>query len=631
MKKPALSFILILLCNHLLPAQCKLDYSNYHVVFDEEFNYSNVNELKGKWNFNAGDPNFGWGVELFDQDHISLLPGGFLRLKAKKIKEQSVMLTGGQQRTVNYRSGMLQSNVPFDPGGWPGNIGFTYGMFEIKVKLPKGITGVWPAFWIYSGPTEIDIFDNLTENPARIVQTNVINWKPNPKKDCGQRFINTAPADYSFAYNIFTAVWTPTRVTFFINGRETNTIDTSTVMTHPFPVSIILSMQMAAWAPKSAFMDVDYIKVYKPNNNDYTLPYKSSYANINKDISATSPKLSNVHAAQGSIAYNPENPDEIFYRGADDRLYRAYKTDGEWKVEQLERDEIIKGDINYIPKHRLIVYKGKDNTIQYVGYSNGWSHGVIDIKGTSDSKVSPKPGSIAIGTNGSIFYKGKDNKVHEYYHNGTGWVNRLLPHKYQRKDFVKGDIIAGPQNQIFYKGRNNMIHAFLLKDSLYAHNNLGEFSSSYMVSNKPGSMAISNEGIFYIGSDNKIHRFYLNNNWIHELLPYNYGNPSTGFLKADYAKGNIAYDHDKKMVIYGGYDGRIQYLENRNNSWNHTWLDDYWDTNEFTTYGQKGFHHAKRYPSIKVSSSNMILYSRKNGHLAFFKWAPCEKLITSCQ
>lgn len=61
---------------------------------------------------------------------------------------------------VYFRSGKLESKVYPDPGTWLGKPGgFTYGMFEIRCKLPADDNGTWPAFWLYSGPTEIDVIE----------------------------------------------------------------------------------------------------------------------------------------------------------------------------------------------------------------------------------------------------------------------------------------------------------------------------------------------------------------------------------------------------------------------------------------------------------------------------------------
>lgn len=67
MKKHLIAVLLIAIASHSLLAQCKLDYSNYRLVLDENFdNLNAASDLLARWQFQMNDPNAGAGIEHYD-------------------------------------------------------------------------------------------------------------------------------------------------------------------------------------------------------------------------------------------------------------------------------------------------------------------------------------------------------------------------------------------------------------------------------------------------------------------------------------------------------------------------------------------------------------------------------------
>jgi|GEM_PF-1803055 len=686
MKNPSIWALLI--CLAIIPAslygQCKLDYSNYDVIFEDNFDtYTTIAQVGAKWKFvdegqleassngcvlTAPNPYQGIGNEYYSPNQVSLQPGGILRLSADRVPEFDDP-TGTVDpfdkiitRKIVYVSGKLESKLYKEAGTWNCNPGgVTYGMFEMRCKLPAGIEGNWPSFWLFSGSTEIDVFDNLNPNPARMFQSSVldwnkINWGRNqtppidnvPGASCGTLAIKSNWDDLSTGFNTYTVVWTPTRVTFFVNGREQYTLDDSRVQTYANPAKILVNLAMAKWSTAAhAEMDIDYIKVYKPhgyvsnianpsggNTGDYTLPYKTSSEYVNHNVSASAASLPGVNPAPGSVATHAIDPRQVFYRGTDDRMYYAYKgLDNQWSIMVMpvaSANEMVKGDVTFNPATGAWTYRGYDNLVQYYGYWNGWYHSYADYTHT----VKDAPGSLTAAANGDVFYIDQQNKICRFAQ-GTNAYERL-PFDYSNPaSLAMGDIkVVAGNSSVIYKGMDNRLQQFWPDGNhFYNHAWIDYYwnTQAYTVSSKPSSITVTDNGrIFYIGVDDLIHQFaYVNGNWTNIPITYNYGNPSLGYLDADKAKGGIIWDATHNQVIYGAYDGRLQYFRENGSSWYHQWLDDYWNTYDFQTFHSIP-QEANYYPSFAINNTGAVFYCDKDNHLRYFRYEACETLNPAC-
>ncbi len=689
-------------------AQCKLDYSNYEIVLEENFDdIVSVSDLSSRWEFqHIGEPGWGWGDHLYketgevkygeyyDQSQVSLYKdgqNGFLRLTAVKLPTPVPIHTDWEAtgkvhtRMCNYKSGMIQLKknlIGMDGNPLSNEAGFVYGMFEIRMKVPKE-PQAFPAFWLI-GPTQFNVFEgkpshndrkygvgydnewvdldpdpDVTVHPGESQWMDKLNWD-----ELGDKF------------HTYTGVWTPNEITFFFDGREIVTFRNSLVESIQYwgawtqANSIIASMQMPGWGTTlGCHMDIDYIKVYKPIGLNYTLSYKSDkeymHERVGKNV-VGSVYGGNVSTISNSIVPNPNNPNEIFYRGVGNYVkvlnrdvpYGGTTIHIEKSLDYNDGPEVyVDGDIKYLNGHDKIIYVGDNGRINLFGRSavepcgfyhwylrDDWWVGSFDL-------VKNGTGSLQVTPDGNdIFFIGKmDNKMHRYQWDviSSTWNHSILNHPpvYGSNTFVMGDIIIDPVTKnIIYKGFDNRLQTFWKDASgLYNHAYIDNPSnpSIYKINNDEGSItfATSISGVIYIGVDKKIQFYKWSGGWTHEWLPYAYSSPSLGYLNGDLAKSSIIWDDDRKVVFYGGFDGRIQAFVKTSTSWYHNWIDDYFNTDEFSSFNSTfGSNYSASIVLGAEASNKSIYYTAfapttslgytpyKYSELARFSYDPCEVL-----
>ncbi len=765
-------------------AQCKLDYSEYVVVLDEEFdNYggsASTMFATGPWRGTIpNEPNWGKGVEIYNPNQVSLIPDGngghrLLLTATKQPGPYSLQRTltdangNSYLEDVAYESGMLTLKDDFvgDPVtlACQPTRGYAYGMFEIRCKMPHSgnmngtspLWDAWPAFWTINIGAEIDIIDNITNDHRDYWQSGMIDWRGQPwfpgntdwvqvpynpadqvydisnSYNNGDRVQPNDPADpngwkvsfraqnntagntcgmfsYSHFRNLanefhtYTAVWTPEKVTFFFDGREIYTVPAATVSLPDCPANIIADLQIfpsANTLSEGAVIswEIDYIKVYKPkgphgNGTDLTVgdyivtPFKNDHDFVNHntmgDIKTytNTTGLTKVKTNPRSIAFDGQDPTQVFYAGEDGRLYDVIDVAGDQKWPTLKKigmnhtpnfpAEEIDGDLIFDETSSKFLYRGNDGRIQYYLYTTGgWIHGYIDNNwSTSQFLVSSSKASIGVSKlNGSIFYKGTDDKIH-YFANGNGSAHAWIGHNYvansSQNHYVKNDVILedlGNYTNVIYKGNDDRMQIFWVDISQnppqYQHAYIDNSGiTSWKVKSDPGCMTLGELGeVFYIGIDNRIQRYYFTaTGWVHEDLANSagYSYNSVGYPNGDYARNGITYDKVNRRVLYVGNDGRIQYFGLDNGNWYHSYRDDYWNTLGFSSFNDQ---NTDDYPSIihdenfdrtyyignynydgsnsyKADTANppanaLLPYDHQK-HLRYFTYEPCE-VITEC-
>ncbi|NVO83730.1 glycoside hydrolase family 16 protein [Hymenobacter terrestris] len=271
-----------------LPAEAKrrLRYTDWQLVFLEDFDtYRDVADMAARspWQFTPDNGPTLWGNQYEDQyyDRSAIsLRDGYAYLTARPLpqpRSYAFQVAGRDTlKQLHFESGWLSLKPEFgadpalgDTARWAGNRGFQYGLFEIRCRFGGG-AGTWPAFWLYSGPTEIDVF----EGGAGREYSNTVHYNPDtPARHEAASFYLPAWQDLSNDFNIFSAIWTPTEVTFYFNRRRVRTVPASRLPTFPAPATVIVNQavvtysDLATWpigpdGPYSSLV-VDYIKVYK--------------------------------------------------------------------------------------------------------------------------------------------------------------------------------------------------------------------------------------------------------------------------------------------------------------------------------------------------------------------------------
>lgn len=212
--------ILYLVPNKVI-AQCSLDKSNWQLVFSEEFDQANVDNLLNH-GWVVGDPHDpgpaqltaetcgpGSSVMCFSKNQITLNNG---------LGHFNVIKTSPftcQNKTATYENAMISSTFdefPYAQYQNPGNTraGYAFGMFEVRCKLPKE-NYTYPAFWLSGNawPPEIDAFEYNGGNHNRFFSS--VHWPvpnaPGTSQYCSNFFQYSY--DLTNDFHTFTLVWTP--------------------------------------------------------------------------------------------------------------------------------------------------------------------------------------------------------------------------------------------------------------------------------------------------------------------------------------------------------------------------------------------------------------------------------------
>ncbi|MGI4867437.1 MAG: family 16 glycosylhydrolase [Janthinobacterium lividum] len=309
---------LLLPLGSLLPAahaQHQPNLAAYTLVAADEFNYTSVGQLVagGMWRALPEVPAatyYGYSKTLTPEyelatDNISV-QNGILRLGAKRLAPGDSTASGKV-----YTGSALLMALDIEPQAGPCDWhpqdwahGFQFGAVEIRCKLPN-TPQTWPAVWVLSPDTEIDLIDNASPTPHTRLNSGVLDWRkrnnyyygadpdnppPDPGLDyntCGGQALSSR--DLSQDFTVYTIIWTPEYVTFFVNGEEKYSVPNEVVRTdyisvesHPashcldqnanhthkpsYRCTATLRLDMGALAGLAAedYLYVDYVKIYKP-------------------------------------------------------------------------------------------------------------------------------------------------------------------------------------------------------------------------------------------------------------------------------------------------------------------------------------------------------------------------------
>ena len=216
------------------------------------------------WTFDVGGG--GWGnreLQTYTDSRInSFLDGnGFLAIRAVR----------GQDG--KYTSARLKSL---------GRIEFSYGRIEARIRVPSG-QGIWPAFWMLGTDIEragwpecgeIDIMESIGREPSR-----VYGGVHGPGYSGGNSLTGqiVLPAGERLAdrFRVFSAVWTPDRVEFYLDSTLFHRVSLADVGSERWrfqkPFFILLNVAVGGdWpgAPDGTTsfpqdMLIDYVRIYQ--------------------------------------------------------------------------------------------------------------------------------------------------------------------------------------------------------------------------------------------------------------------------------------------------------------------------------------------------------------------------------
>jgi beta-glucanase (GH16 family) len=202
---------------------------------------------------------------------------------------------GSTQTGTSYTSGVITTQNSFSQ---------LYGYFEMTATLPAG-TGMWPAFWLLpsnlSGTDELDVMEELGSNPDQYTST-----LHSPSS--GITSATIASADLTAGTHSYGMYWTPTSISFYLDGKMVAVAPTPADMDTPMFMlaNLAVAKNVASTTTFPATMEIDSINAYA-YNPDVAGPAAPLVANVPSTVSATighSTTLAGVSVTDTAIGAN---------------------------------------------------------------------------------------------------------------------------------------------------------------------------------------------------------------------------------------------------------------------------------------------------------------------------------------
>lgn len=288
-----------------------LSYDGYNLKWEDNFDGTSLS--REDWNVETHDP--GWvnnelQAYVDSEENIFLKDGNLVLKPVEKANEDG---------TVSYTSGRINTQNKHN---------FKYGLFEAKVKVPKG-QGFLPAFWMMPANEnlygqwprcgEIDIMEVLGHETNKSYGT--IHYG-NPHSE-SQGNYTLASGDFSEEYHVFNVEWVPGKISWYVDGTLIHTEDDWYSATEgqgeisypaPFdqPFYIILNLAVGGSWPgnpdettdiaSSAFY-VDYVRAYQKDS------YDENVQKPIKDVVLRDPDANGNYVINGNFAVQEDLTD----------------------------------------------------------------------------------------------------------------------------------------------------------------------------------------------------------------------------------------------------------------------------------------------------------------------------------
>lgn len=179
-----------------------------------------------------------------------------------------VSLVGGNLRLTTERQTFQGHTYTSGAVTTEGKFDFFYGRLDIRARLPKG-DGIWPAFWLLPTDTsqfvdgfanyEVDMMEYLGQDPHTDY---MVDWVGARNRYC----VYSGP-DLSATYHVYSFIWTPTAITWLIDGVQRCQFHQGMPTT---PMYLILNDRIGgSWPvpPDTStvlpqYTDIDYVRIY---------------------------------------------------------------------------------------------------------------------------------------------------------------------------------------------------------------------------------------------------------------------------------------------------------------------------------------------------------------------------------
>ena len=251
-------------CSFMIVLNTQTVGQHRKMVWSDEFDKNGLPDST-RWNYDVGGD--GWGnneLQYYtsNRKENARVDSGLLIIEARK----------EDMKGKNYTSARLVSK---GKGDW------TYGRFEIRARLPKGL-GTWPAIWMLGSATplqwpedgEIDIMEHVGFNQGQIhgsVHTKKYNHSIGTQKTAF-----TQVPDCSEEFHVYAMEWDKETITIFVDDRAyfkfRNEHRGKDAWPFDMPCHLLLNIAVGGnWGGQKGVdetiwprrMEVDYVRVYQ--------------------------------------------------------------------------------------------------------------------------------------------------------------------------------------------------------------------------------------------------------------------------------------------------------------------------------------------------------------------------------
>ena len=236
-------------------------YSGMTLVWQDEFNGTQLNEAD--WTYEIGTGSGGWGnneLQYYRRENTTVRDGHLI-IEARKEG------FGG----MDYTSSRIKTQ---------GKKNWKYGRIDIRAALPEG-QGIWPALWMLGESIntvgwpkcgEIDIMEMVGKEPNTIHGT-IHWWNANNSWVYYGKEKTLASGALQSKFHVFSIVWTPTSITWYVDDTQFNVVDTTPADLSEFQEEFFLLFNVAvggnwpgspdATSTYPQHMVVDYVRVFQ--------------------------------------------------------------------------------------------------------------------------------------------------------------------------------------------------------------------------------------------------------------------------------------------------------------------------------------------------------------------------------
>ena len=232
------------------------DYDN--LVWSDEFNTDGAPD-PANWAYDLGRGDNGWGngesQTYTDRTENIAVADGLLTITARRENFSG----------ANFTSSRIKTENKFE---------FTFGRVDIRAKLPTG-GGTWPALWMlgedyatntWPGCGEIDIMEHVGNQQDRLFSS--LHFPGNSGGNAATR--STEVPGISTEFHIFSAIWSPETIRFFVDGELYHTFTNNSNL--PFDSDFFLIFNVAMGGNfggdiandfQESSMQLDWVRVYQ--------------------------------------------------------------------------------------------------------------------------------------------------------------------------------------------------------------------------------------------------------------------------------------------------------------------------------------------------------------------------------